>query len=76
LIYSAKNIFSLKLKTDILRTEFHVIALGLLIYFTFEKSGALFNAVSSIKASQAEMLEIWSLNFTHDDTEIQKNIKN
>jgi hypothetical protein len=50
--------------------------LGLLIYFTFEKSGALFNVVSSIKVSQAEMLEIWSLNFTHDDTEIQKNIKN
>ena len=62
LLYSAKNIFSIKLKTDILHSAFYVIALGLLIYFAYEKSGGLFNAVSSIKVSQAEMLEIWPLN--------------
>lgn len=62
LLYSAKNIFSIKLKTDLLHAAFYVIALGLLIYFAFEKSGGLFNAVSSIKATQADMLKIWPIN--------------
>ncbi len=62
LLYSAKNIFSLKLKTDILHAAFYVIALGLLIYFAYEKSGGLFKALSSIKASQVERLQIWPLN--------------
>jgi len=62
LLYSAKNIFSIKLKTDILHAALYVMALGLLIYFAYEKSGGLFNALSSIKSTQGERLQIWPLN--------------
>lgn len=62
LLYSVKNIFSIKLKTDLLHALFYVIALGLLLYFAMLKSGGFFNALAQVRAENPSVLNNWPIN--------------
>jgi solute:Na+ symporter, SSS family len=61
-IFSLKNCFSIKLKTDLLHAVFYLIALIILGIFVYDYSDGLFHAFSNLKQNQPELLAIWPQN--------------
>jgi Na+/proline symporter len=57
-IFSLKNSFSIKIKTDLLHYFFYLAALIVLGIFVFQNNGGLFHSLTQLKANRPEILEV------------------
>lgn len=58
LVFSLKNVFSIKIKTDLLHAFFYLIAISVLAFYIINISGGLQNAISTLQEKNPQTLKL------------------